>query len=152
MQPVYKIHPSIGIARLGNSDEFYLAPEATGGLPIVCKPDGTVDGPEQPVTQFKDGKGRIKRQAARFRVFVYDDQNPNGRELQINDTVTVLKPNSGEVFAGTVADIQWTVYLANKKASWYAFEQTDGEHGYAPDHPLRNAAITDPGSRSRIAW
>jgi L-lysine epsilon oxidase-like protein len=150
MNPVYKIHPSIGIARLGNSDEFYLAPEAAGGLPIVCKPDGTVDGPEQPVTQFKDDKGRIKRQAARFRVFVYDDQSPTGRELQINDTVTVLKPNSGEVFTGTVADIQWTVYLANKKASWYAFEQTDGEHGYAPDHPLRNAVITDPGSRQKL--
>ena len=56
MQPVYKIHPAIGIARLGNSDEFYLAPETTGGLPIACKPDGTVDGPEHPVTQFKDDR------------------------------------------------------------------------------------------------
>jgi hypothetical protein len=150
MKPVYKIHPSIGIARLGNSDEFYLAPETTGGLPIVCNPDGTVDAPEQPVAQFKDDKGRIKRQGARFRVFVYDDQSPAGRELQINDTVTVLNPISGQVSTGTLADIQWTVYLANKKASWYTFAETDGEHGYAPNHPLRNANITDPDSRQKL--
>ena len=28
------------------------------------------------VTNFKDAKGRIKRQAARFQVFVYDDDSP----------------------------------------------------------------------------
>ena len=33
----YKIHPGIGIARLGNSDtEFYLAPETPAGLPMEC--------------------------------------------------------------------------------------------------------------------
>lgn len=33
--PVYKIHPAIGIARVGNSPiAFYLAPESTGTLPI----------------------------------------------------------------------------------------------------------------------
>jgi L-Lysine epsilon oxidase N-terminal/L-lysine epsilon oxidase C-terminal domain len=150
MKPIYKIHPAIGVARLGNSDEFYLAPEATGDLPIVCEPDGTVEGPEQKVTQFKDDQGRIKRQGARFRVFVYDDRSPSGRELQINDPITVLDPVSGQVSTGTLADIQWTVYLANKKASWYAFQETDGEHGYAPGHPLRNANVTDADSRQKL--
>jgi hypothetical protein len=150
MNATYKIHPSIGIARLGNSAEFYLAPERTGGLPIQCNPDGTVTGEEKPVTKFKDAKGAIKRQAARFRVYVYDDKSPGGRELEIGETVQVLKRKSGQVFTGTVADITWTAYLANKKASWYKFKETEGEHGYAPDHPLRNASVTVPDERQNL--
>jgi hypothetical protein len=42
------------------------------------------------------------------------------------------------------------VYLANKKASWYEFEQLEGEHGYAPSHKLRNAAITDANARQQL--
>ena len=68
----FKIHPAIGIARLGDSpDQFYLAPEQTGQLPIECDQDGnailTPDGHEQPISTFKDDRRRIKRQAARFR-------------------------------------------------------------------------------------
>ena len=33
----YKIYPAIGIARVGNSAEFYLEPETPGGLPILPK-------------------------------------------------------------------------------------------------------------------
>lgn len=150
MNPTYKIHPAIGIARLGNSGEFYLAPETTGGLPIQCNADGTVTGPEQPVTKFKDAGGAIKRQAARFRIFVYDDKSPNGRELQLNETVQVLKSKSGQIMTGTVADVIWTAYPANKKANWYEFRQTDGEHGYTPDHPLRNSTITIPDERQKL--
>src|SRR5882672_4304041 len=32
----FKIHPSIGVARVGNSPEFYLEPETIGGRPIEC--------------------------------------------------------------------------------------------------------------------
>jgi hypothetical protein len=155
MQPTYKIHPAIGIARLGNSPELYLAPETTGGLPIQCnQKNGTVDGPEQPVSEFKDGNQLIKRQGARFRVFVYDDVSPEGRELQIGDTITVRNQNpgqiSGQLFTGTLSDIQWTVYLANKKASWYEFKETAGEHGYSPKHKLRNAKIKDADLRQKL--
>lgn len=149
-QATYKIHPSIGIARLGNSPEFYLAPETTGGLPIDCNSGGTVDGPEQPVTRFKDAQQRIKRQGARFRVFVYDAASPGGREAQIGDTVEVVNPTSGQTLKGTLADVVWTVYLANKKSSWYEFKETAGEHGYAPDHPLRNAGIQNADSRQTL--
>ncbi len=31
--PIYKVFPAIGVARVGNSEEYYLAPETTGGLP-----------------------------------------------------------------------------------------------------------------------
>src|SRR5208283_5281774 len=33
---------------------------------------------------------------------------------------------------------------------WYEFKQTDGEHGYGPDHKLRNANITDTEERQRL--
>ena len=38
----------------------------------------------------------------------------------------------------------------NKKASWYKFKQLEGEHGYAPSHPLRNADVTDPLERQKL--
>ena len=150
MTPTYKIHPAIGFARLGNSQEFYLAPDKTGGLPIQCNPDGTAPEPEQPVTAFKDNSGAIKRQAARFRVFIYDDTSPNGRELQINDKIQVLNQVSGQVMTGNLTDVIWTVYLANKKASWYEFAETSGEHGYPPDAVLRNRDVTDYNVRQNL--
>ena len=92
MTPTYKIHPAIGLARVGNSpDSFYLAPERTGAAPIDCGVDGlpiVKDGAELPVTKYKDSKNRIRRQAARFRVYGYDDTTPNGRELKLGDTVS----------------------------------------------------------------
>ncbi len=140
MKLKYKIHPAIGIARVGDSPkEIYLSPETNEGLPIACSNDGNElldgDGNPIPTTNFKDSKGRIKRQAARFQIFVYDEKNPEGRPLKIGDTV------HGIVSSGKLVDIQWTVYLANKKSAWYEFKELEGEHGYAPDHPLRNADI-----------
>ena len=151
----YKIHPGIGIARLGNSEtEFYLAPEMPANLPQECDANGNplltpdLSGPML-VKTFKDKQGRIKRQAARFQVFVYDEENPKGRPLKIGD------PVGGGGNHGTLIDIQWRVHLANKKASWYEFKSRAGEHGYADGHPRRNAGIADrdrliidPGPRS----
>ena len=51
--------------------------------------------------------------------------------------------------------IHWQVYVANKKACWFEFDATLGEHGYSPNHPRRNADVTqrsrliiDPGPRT----
>jgi L-Lysine epsilon oxidase N-terminal/L-lysine epsilon oxidase C-terminal domain len=151
----YKIHPGIGIARLGNSEtDFYLAPETPAGLPLECDKAGnplvSPDGGPIYVTSFKDDNGRVKRQGARFQVFVYEDSSPEGRALKLGDHI------EGGGNSGKLIDIQWRVYLANKKASWFTFDALKGEHGYLPDHPRRNAAITgqerdrliiDPGPR-----
>src|SRR5271163_4500122 len=119
--PTYRIHPAIGIARLGNSpDSFYIAPASTGAPPIDCGIDGlpiASGGVEQPVTQYKDAQNRIRRQAARFRIYVYDEQNKHGRELKIGDVISAANAHSGQMFTGTLTDIQWTVYLANKKSN-----------------------------------
>src|SRR4029453_6249109 len=146
----YRIHPGIGIARLGNSpDAFCISPERPAAFPIDCdergnpllSPNGMT---ELTVKTFKDDEGRLKRQAARFQIWAYDDEHPLGRPLRLGDPIE----RGGN--AGTLIDIQWRVYLANKKASWYTFEQLQGEHGYDPNHPRRNAAITDPNARQRL--
>jgi hypothetical protein len=150
MPTTYRIHPGIGIARLGNSpDAFCISPEKPAALPIDCdsrgnpllSPDGMT---ELIVTAFKDAQGRMKRQAARFQVWAYDDEHPHGRPLKLGDQI------EGGGNAGTLIDIHWRVYLGNKKSSWYQFEQLEGEHGYEPNHPRRNASITDPNARQQL--
>ena len=69
-----RITPGIGMARLGNSPTgLYIGPEHPDE---VAEP---VDG------AYKDAKGRIKRQAARFRVFAYDKDDNLVRELTVDD-------------------------------------------------------------------
>lgn len=65
-----EIHPAIGFARLGNSpDEYFVGPEIPGVAP---RPE---DG------RFKDAHGRIRRQAARFRCYGFDDTGTRHVEL-----------------------------------------------------------------------
>ena len=143
-----RIHPAIGIARVGNSTEYYLGPETmaaepiegqtlTGGLPI--KP-GTESTPISS-TDLRDSDGRLKKQAARFKIYQYHD----------GDTYTYPSKESTEVVIGsvvdgkTVKDIVWTVHLANKKANCWQAEAGSGDNtglnlyknGAFP--PLRNA-------------
>ncbi len=127
---VYEIHPAIGIARVGNApDAFYIGPEEACGLPIRLD--------AQPFTDkdFRDSQGRLQRQAARFRVF---------RREPGKTTEEVTLDTAG------VREIRWTAHLANKKASWYCFQTIRGEHGYASNHPLRNAGVTAEADRRKL--
>src|SRR5437764_15370541 len=86
------IHPSIGIARVGDSsDAFFIGPELPYPTPA---PEGG----------YKDTSGFLKRQAARFRMFGYDSRNRVVEELTCDN-----------------AEIEWTVHVANKQAAWYCF-------------------------------
>jgi hypothetical protein len=150
MPPAYRIHPAIGIARLGDSPtDFVISSETPASRPIACDTEGnptlSPDG-QQEVTAatFKDAEGRIKRQAARFQIYVYDDDSPDGRPLQLGD------PIQGGGNAGTLVDIQWRVYLANKKAAWYEFQGLTGEHGYDASHPMRNADVAGDNARQQL--
>lgn len=132
MAKIYKIHPAIGVARVGNStaagsEGFFFGPMISGAPPV---------GP------FRDSQGGIKRQAAHFRVFEYDSANAadEGKE------VTVGKQG--------LERIEWTVHLANQKAYWYKFNGLAGERGsgggpdgYPPGHPKRNASIKGKAER-----
>ncbi|HEX8316855.1 LodA/GoxA family CTQ-dependent oxidase [Longimicrobium sp.] len=151
MATVYRIHPGIGVARLGNSpDAFCIAAEQPAALPIECDQDGNSlplgarPGKEVRAQRMKDDEGRIRRQAARFGVWVYDDEHPDGRPLKIGDKV------SGGGNHGKLVDIQWRVHLANKKAGWYEFRQLQGEHGFTADHPRRNPQVTVDQARQNL--
>ncbi len=88
-----KIHPGIGIARVGNSpkdDGYFIGPE-------VLEPNPTREG-------FSRDGGALKRQAARFRIYGYNAAGEVVSELTSQN-----------------ASITWTVHLANKKAQWYQF-------------------------------
>jgi hypothetical protein len=87
------IHPSIGVARVGNSlDEYFLAPEV-------------VDPPPDLPGFYRDPQGALKRQAARFRIYGFN---------AAGDPVAELTHSNSQ--------ISWTVHLANKKAAWYQFQ------------------------------
>lgn len=132
-----KIYPSIGIARIGESDDFYYGPETYCGLPI--EEDGTE------FSTFRDARGKLRKQAARFQVYWTDDETSDALNWP------VVPGRDG------VSHIEWVVWLANKKAVWYTFEQLKGEGGYAADHERRNASlpeaqiIIDPGPQSVVA-
>ena len=61
MATKFRIHPAIGIARLGNSPtSFCIAPDAAGVFPIDCDQDGNPivkDGKEVPVSQVQGRQG-----------------------------------------------------------------------------------------------
>lgn len=131
MANVYKVHPGIGIARVGNSpDEFFISPEIPGVNPVEI-----VSGIEQPLQKYKDSSGRIKRQAARFRVFEYEE-DPSG-------TLTPLR----EI---TVADaqIEWRVTLANRKAAAEGFSVPGPRNPGIDTTDLEIKPIFDPISGS----
>src|ERR1700720_396501 len=106
-----RIFPPIGIARLGNSETgYFVGPEIPGE-------------PSDPAGGYRDSDaaGFIKRQAARFHLYAFDE----------NDSLT------GEITADE-ADITWTVHIANTKA---ASERFHPKSETAP--PLRNATFAN---------
>jgi len=97
---IYKIHPAIGVARVGNHPSaFFIGPETTGHPGVEIAGDGS----ETKIVQHKDG-GKIKRQAARFRIYEYDQDNAGALTLK------------REITAAD-AQIEWKVDLVNRKAA-----------------------------------
>lgn len=146
MNTSLRIHPAIGIARVGNSSAYYLGPETMAASPIAGS-DVTGGLPIKPGTEsthitssdIRDAEGKLKRQAARFKIYQYPTEGnaisyptPGGEEVLIGSRV------DGKI----VTDIIWTAHLANKKANcWEIDEDANSgikqyENGNTP--PLRN--------------
>ena len=112
------IYPSIGIARVGNSpDAFFIGPEVTEPEPL-------------PDTAYRDSKGRLARQAARFRIYGCNARGDIVRELTGPDCD---------------AKVTWRVQIANTKSAWYGFQLALDipEASSAPPTVLRNPAVPD---------
>jgi hypothetical protein len=107
--PNLRIHPAIGVARIGNSAEFFVGPE-TPGIP------GNWDSDNNAFKKFKDAQGKVPRQAARFRVFEFDDAGDPVKEVTLADGVK----------------IEWRVHVANRKASFFSFHGQSGAETNPP--------------------
>src|SRR5579863_3176420 len=130
-KPIVKavIHPGIGIARVGNSTEYFIGPE----LPYPTEP---------PKGGYRDKDGRLKRQAALFHIYGYDEDNNLVAELT----------DSGDT------KIEWIAHVANKKAAWYNFDVALDLPEAADEQSARRNAefqgkdrqqlVIDPGPRS----
>jgi hypothetical protein len=87
-----------------------------------------------PPAKYRDAQQQLKRQAASFWVYAYDDANPTAHPVKV-------KVGPGEAVVG----IEWTVHLANKKPAWFQFQGLTGSKdvlnppnfGYPPNS-LRN--------------
>ena len=134
-----RIHPAIGIARVGGSEEkdgYFIGPEVPGATPAPPGANG-----------WKDKHEQILRQVARFRIYGYGADGT---------VIAELTPDN--------ADIEWTVHMANHKAAWYDFDMAmdipefDGSLGTPPLRSGRRNAnvvgadraklVIDPGPRS----
>ncbi len=115
----YRIYPSIGVARVGDSaDGYYIGPEAPGIAPA---------GP------FRGKDKGLVPQAARFRIYKVDiDELGNEKVIE-------------EIVASGSTRIEWTVTLANRKAA--AAQIHNKAHGdggtlaRSPKPALRNAGM-----------
>lgn len=112
-----KIYPPIGIARLGNSTEgYFIGPEVPGEVPI-------------PADGLRDAAGSLKRQAARFHLFSFDEA---GKFI-------------GEFSPEDAAKVTWTVHIANTKAAAEAFHKKS-----EPTSGLRNSSFKGDRNQLRL--
>src|SRR6266436_815591 len=104
-----RIHPAIGVARVGNSEQFFVGPEQPG-IPANWDSDNKIFKP------FKDTQGKVLRQAVRFRIFEFDDLGNPLKEITLADGIK----------------IEWRVHVANRKASFFTFHGQSGAETNPP--------------------
>jgi hypothetical protein len=116
-----RIHPAIGIARLGNSPHaYFIGPE----IPEVY---------DFPKGGFRDENDRLKRQGARFRILAYDERDRFVAEITEAD-----------------ATIEWSVHLRNTKAVGRVFagvlhpDQPQRNAKWIERHKNESQLILDP--------
>jgi len=92
----YRIHPGIGIARVGNSDQndHFIGPEVPD-LRFLPAPDG----------KYRNAQGKVRRQGTRFRIYEHTYAQPGDSA-----------PISVREITAAEADITWEVHLANSKS------------------------------------
>jgi L-Lysine epsilon oxidase N-terminal/L-lysine epsilon oxidase C-terminal domain len=115
-----RIHPGIGVARVGDSDQYFIGPE----IPYRTAP---------PSGGYRDAQGRLKRQAARFRIYGYDGSGTVVTELTSDN-----------------ADISWTVQIANKKGAWYDFDFALDLPEAATERSCRRNSSIQNGERDKL--
>jgi hypothetical protein len=128
----FRIHPSVGMARMGESaDWYFLGPEIPRYIQeqypnlrqkpeAIRHPAGSAAAAAPVANRYRDQADKILPQAARFRVFAYFF------------TPGIAEPYRVIELKAQHADIEWTVTLANHKG-------VDGAGDIFPNTP---AAVT----------
>ncbi|MFW2543880.1 LodA/GoxA family CTQ-dependent oxidase [Primorskyibacter sp. 2E107] len=137
-----RVFPGIGMARLGDSDAYFIGPEAPGQIPDPGAPPDGPPGPGPEGGTYRDSQMRLKRQAQRYRIYGYDESGAVVAELT----------------ADQCKDIQWRVHVRNMKAANYAFQgaylfdptqlRNPNIQGDVPDPIDRTDLIIDPGAQT----
>ncbi len=108
----YRIHPSIGIARVGEDWDFFLGPELPGGPGLELADDGSTT----PVARYKDAsRTKVRKQGARFHLFQSEDDGATWTPAELPASATVT----------------WSVRLVNQKAA----VERPGDPPVAPTRP-----------------
>jgi len=128
---IFRIHPALGVARVGDAKagEHFIGPEMPG-VPA------NFDLATQTFGPFK-AEGRIKRQAARFRIWECE---------RLADGGIVPKPTETRVGQDAVAAIEWSVHLANRKASFFRVERRARIADFAATE-MRNPQVAEERAR-----
>jgi hypothetical protein len=111
---VYRIYPAVGIARIGDSDQFFLTPEKDAELHE--NPTGHSQAPSAG-RLYRDNTaapGKVLRQAARFRIFEFK-----------YSSASAPAPAAVKEVTSQNWDIRWSVELANKKSFPVGQSRTD---------------------------
>lgn len=97
----YRVHPSVGVARLGPSAETFPGSET---------PKEDYEPPLVGGRRYRDAVGNIRRQVAMFRVFEYEYPNA------VVAATVAGKPSRIREITMNEAKISWTVEVANLKS------------------------------------
>lgn len=110
MEKIYRIHPGIGIARVGKSEDgFFLEGDKLSDSPYEINNSDRI-----PFRGYKDAAFQVRKQGARFVVFEYEKDPVSGKEVLVGE-VTPEK-----------AIITWHVTLGNGKAEGPLMEMGTG--------------------------
>lgn len=109
----YRIHPAVGIARMGNSQTTYFLANEKPRQPIAPVQQTIPGQADKRAANIRDADGNLCKQGARFRVFAY--------EYDLVPVIGLGPPSRGallRVWECTPAnyDIIWTVQVANHKS------------------------------------
>ena len=136
----FRIHPSVGMARFGDSPNWYfLGPEfprfiqeqfpKTAHKPAPLAMPGQAADPSNAKPNgktFRDSLGHIMPQAARFRVFAYFFNKGEHHPYRVEEV------------KATEAEIEWTATVANLKT----FESGANIPNDPPAETLRTGSAT----------
>lgn len=124
----YRIHPGIGLARIGNSEAaeeegYFIGPEVPD-MAFTPPPNGS----------YRDSNEKVRRQGARFRIYEYTYEKQDSTD-----------PTSVREITNAEAEIQWHVNLANLKS--FSRDPNGGDRVAHPNRPgMKSIAYGRPVS------